>query len=181
MMVLKEIQKLFTNIRNFKKYEPDDLTFGENVIYLISDDGQDWYECQKKYREDTLKVEYYEDGTIARVSRDASRLCPYNASVIEIEFDGELDIKQYYVSNDKVVRKDAKILAQEAKQETDRIKQALISDAQQRMQTLHTKLVLGRINKTEQQQLNQWLDYIDAIEAVDTSTAPDIQWPEQPQ
>lgn len=169
------------HIINFKKYKPNNFKFGENVIYLISDDGQDWYECQKKYKDNTLKVEYSANGTIVRASRDVSRLCPYNASVIEIEFDGELDIRQYYVSNDKVVRKDAKILAQEAKQETDRIKQALISDAQQRMQTLHTKLVLGRINKTEQQQLNQWLDYIDAIEAVDTPTAPDIQWPEQPQ
>ncbi len=70
------------HIINFKEYKPNNFKFGENVIYLISDDGQDWYECQKKYKDNTLKVEYSANGTIVRASRDVSRLCPYNASVI---------------------------------------------------------------------------------------------------
>ncbi|PHM51909.1 tail fiber assembly protein [Xenorhabdus hominickii] len=169
------------NIKNFKEYKPDNLKFGENVIYLISDDGQDWYECQKKYREDTLKVEYYADGSIIRTSKDVSRLCPYNASVLETEFDEELDITQCHVVNGKLIKKDAKILAQEAQLEANRIKLILISDAQKQMQMLHTKLLMGRISETERQKLNHWLDYVDTVEAVDTSTAPDIQWPEQPE
>ncbi|MEQ3426368.1 tail fiber assembly protein, partial [Citrobacter braakii] len=28
--------------------------------------------------------------------------------------------------------------------------------------------------------LNTWMDYIDAVTAIDTSTAPDISWPELP-
>ncbi|WP_169924734.1 tail fiber assembly protein [Xenorhabdus mauleonii] len=168
------------NIKNFKEYTPENPKFGENVIYLISDDGQDWYECQKKYRDDTLKVEYYTDGTIVRTSNDVSRLCPYYASVIEIEFEGELYINQYHVDNGKVVKKDAQKLAQEAQLEANRIKQELMSDGQQRMQTLHSKLLLGRITEEERQRLNQWLDYVDAVEALDTSSAPDIPWPKQP-
>ncbi|QIG65665.1 tail fiber assembly protein [Salmonella phage PT1] len=33
----------------------------------------------------------------------------------------------------------------------------------------------------ELSQYNLWLDYLDALDAIDTSTAPDITWPEQPQ
>ncbi|WP_275219723.1 tail fiber assembly protein, partial [Citrobacter freundii] len=29
-------------------------------------------------------------------------------------------------------------------------------------------------------QYNAWLDYLDALEAVDTSTAPDITWAQVP-
>ncbi|MQK17566.1 hypothetical protein EI013_03255 [Escherichia coli] len=29
-------------------------------------------------------------------------------------------------------------------------------------------------------QYNSWLDYLDALEAVDTSSAPDINWPTPP-
>lgn len=43
-----------------------------------------------------------------------------------------------------------------------------------------TKLQLGRITDDEKAQLNLWLDYIDAVNAIDTLTAPDIQWPTPP-
>lgn len=42
------------------------------------------------------------------------------------------------------------------------------------------KAAMGRLNDTEKAQYNAWLDYLDALEAVHTSTAPDIQWPTQP-
>jgi len=51
------------------------------------------------------------------------------------------------------------------------------------MQTIsiwQTKLQLGRITDDEKRQLNTWLDYIDAVNAVDTSLAPNIQWPTPP-
>lgn len=44
-----------------------------------------------------------------------------------------------------------------------------------------TKLLAGRkLTTSETTQLNAWLDYIDAVTAVDTSTAPDIDWPVTP-
>ncbi|TWP46432.1 tail fiber assembly protein, partial [Escherichia coli] len=30
------------------------------------------------------------------------------------------------------------------------------------------------------QQYNSWLDYLDALELVDTSSSPDIEWPTPP-
>ncbi|MCC8379142.1 tail fiber assembly protein [Xenorhabdus sp. PB30.3] len=167
-------------MKNFKEYKPDNIKFGNNVIYLISDDGQDWYECQKKYREDTLKVEYYSDGTIVRTSKDVSRLCPYNASVLETEFNEDFDISQYHVVNDELVKKSEEILLKEAQLDAEKFKKSLISDAQKNMQLLQTKLLMGRISETERKKLNQWLDYVEAVEVLDISAVSDIQWPEHP-
>lgn len=45
-----------------------------------------------------------------------------------------------------------------------------------------TKLMMGRkLTAAETAALNAWLDYSDAMEALDPLTAPDINWPEQPQ
>lgn len=42
------------------------------------------------------------------------------------------------------------------------------------------KAVLGRLSDAEKAQYNAWLDYLDALYAVDTSTAPHIDWPVEP-
>lgn len=42
------------------------------------------------------------------------------------------------------------------------------------------KAALGRLSESEKAQYNSWLDYLDALYAVDTSTAPDIDWPVEP-
>ena len=42
------------------------------------------------------------------------------------------------------------------------------------------KAAIGRLKGEELAQYNLWLDYLDALEAIDTSTAPDITWPEPP-
>lgn len=66
-----------------------------------------------------------------------------------------------------------------AKAEYD--KQALIDEVQAETQLLQTKLALGRISDNEKARLNAWLDYLDELEAVDVSTAPDIIWPVKPE
>lgn len=42
------------------------------------------------------------------------------------------------------------------------------------------KAAVGRLKDDELAQYNLWLDYLDALEAVDTSVAPDIKWPDKP-
>ncbi|QGU14883.1 tail fiber assembly protein [Leclercia sp. 119287] len=42
------------------------------------------------------------------------------------------------------------------------------------------KAAIGRLKGDELARYNEWLDYLDALEAVDVTTAPDIIWPEQP-
>lgn len=42
------------------------------------------------------------------------------------------------------------------------------------------KAAIGRLKGDELAQYILWLDYLDALEAVDTSSAPDIKWPTPP-
>ncbi|MCJ8695517.1 tail fiber assembly protein [Escherichia coli] len=42
------------------------------------------------------------------------------------------------------------------------------------------KAAMGRLSNTEKTQYNAWLDYLDELEAIDTSTAPNIMWPTSP-
>lgn len=59
-------------------------------------------------------------------------------------------------------------------------KQALIAEVNTETEMLRAKLALGRIKDDEKALLNAWLDYLDELEAVDVSTAPDITWPVKP-
>ncbi|WGL54599.1 tail fiber assembly protein [Kluyvera intermedia] len=43
------------------------------------------------------------------------------------------------------------------------------------------KAAIGRLSEAEKAQYNEWLDYLDALEAVNTSSAPDINWPVPPE
>ncbi|STB12333.1 phage tail fiber assembly protein [Citrobacter freundii] len=42
------------------------------------------------------------------------------------------------------------------------------------------KAAIGRLKGDELAQYNLWLDYLDILESVDTSSAPDIEWPTPP-
>ncbi|MDW7796077.1 tail fiber assembly protein [Morganella morganii] len=59
-------------------------------------------------------------------------------------------------------------------------KQFLIMEVSSETEMLRTKLALKRIKPDEEALLIAWLDYLDELEAVDVSTAPDIIWPVKP-
>ncbi len=61
-------------------------------------------------------------------------------------------------------------------------KQARIDQANEYMNSKQWpgKAAMGRLKGEELAQYNLWLDYLDALELVDTSGAPDIEWPEEP-
>lgn len=60
-------------------------------------------------------------------------------------------------------------------------KQFLIAEVHTETEMLRAKLALKRIKPDEEALLIAWLDYLDLLEAVDTSLAPDIDWPQKPQ
>ncbi|MGV3915484.1 tail fiber assembly protein [Citrobacter braakii] len=60
-------------------------------------------------------------------------------------------------------------------------KQFLLEEAGQKISVWQTKLLMWRkLTDDESASLNAWIDYIDAVTAIDTSTAPDISWPTHP-
>ncbi|HDC4889922.1 TPA: tail fiber assembly protein [Escherichia coli] len=61
-------------------------------------------------------------------------------------------------------------------------KQSLIDAAMASISLIQLKLQAGRnLTQAETTRLNTVLDYIDAVTATDTSTAPDIEWPVFPE
>ncbi|TXR27865.1 tail fiber assembly protein, partial [Escherichia coli] len=61
-------------------------------------------------------------------------------------------------------------------------KQRLVNQANEYMNSKQWpgKAAIGRLKGEELAQYNLWLDYLDALELVDTSSAPDIEWPTPP-
>ncbi|MGC6114812.1 tail fiber assembly protein [Klebsiella aerogenes] len=60
-------------------------------------------------------------------------------------------------------------------------KQDLLAEAQQQITGWQTELQLGIISDDDRASLIIWINYIKSVQAVDTSTAPDITWPDKPE
>ncbi|MFO3903843.1 tail fiber assembly protein [Enterobacter hormaechei] len=61
-------------------------------------------------------------------------------------------------------------------------RQSLIAQVNQHISSKQWpgKAAIGRLKGDELEQYNLWLDYLDALEAIDVTTAPQITWPDQP-
>lgn len=59
-------------------------------------------------------------------------------------------------------------------------KQQLLYAAKQKITGWQTDLLLGDISDEDREKLIIWRDYIRKLEAIDTSKAPDIEWPTPP-
>lgn len=59
-------------------------------------------------------------------------------------------------------------------------KQALLTEANDVTADWRTELALGIISDDDKASLTTWMQYIKAVKAVNTSTAPDIAWPAKP-
>lgn len=62
----------------------------------------------------------------------------------------------------------------------DKQKAALLSEAQGTISFWQTELQLGIISDEDKASLIAWMNYIKALQAIDTSKAPDINWPLKP-
>lgn len=65
--------------------------------------------------------------------------------------------------------------------EAERQKSALLAEAQSTISLWQTELQLGIISDDDKTILIKWVKYIQALNAVDTSTVPDIRWPVKPE
>ncbi|EFQ6890938.1 DUF4376 domain-containing protein [Salmonella enterica] len=71
------------DIKNFTPYKPESPVIS-GAAHLKSEDGRDWYECQKLFSPDTIKVEYDNNSIITCISRDISGFWPVGKSVAEV-------------------------------------------------------------------------------------------------
>ncbi|TXE36452.1 tail fiber assembly protein [Serratia marcescens] len=167
-------------LKNLKQYTPDEPALGGAVAYLCDEDGNDWYEQQKEFSPDTVKIAYDSDGIIWAVSRDVSMLWPVNLSVAEIaeeKIPGELTDVGLWAF-------DGKSITPRKYSESERIKlveekkKQLLADANQKTQAWQTQLMLGMISDADKKLLITWMEYVQKIQALDGNEV--VKWPEPP-
>lgn len=66
-------------------------------------------------------------------------------------------------------------------QDAETQKATLLKEAQDTISIWQTELQLGIIGEDDKASLIAWMKYIQVLNAIDTSTAPDIEWPERPE
>ncbi|EDS3850109.1 tail fiber assembly protein [Salmonella enterica subsp. enterica serovar Oranienburg] len=174
MMHLKNI-----SVGNPKTMAQFQLTKRSGVIWLFSEDGKNWYEEQKNFAADTLKIAYDKNGVIVNVSKDVSTINPSGLSVVELPnitanrradiyggwvFDGEKVIKRVYTS-------------EELRQQAEVKKLKLLEEAETVITPLARAVKLGIATDEERKRLEVWEEYSVLVNRVDTSK-PD--WPERP-
>lgn len=167
---------------NFTPYEPESNDLPANVLFLRSDTGIDWYEAQKEFKNDTIKVMFDSAGVICCAETDVSSLWPINCSVAEVKpenipsdffisgrwvFNG-LTIEQYQYTKEELIAK------------AEEQKQSLMSVAADAIAPLQDASELGMATEVELTTLTLWKRYRVMLNRVDISAAPDIEWPEQP-
>ncbi|STL48721.1 tail fiber assembly protein [Escherichia coli] len=69
MMHLKNIKP-----GNPKTEEQYLLTKNSGVVWLWTEDGKNWYEEQKNFQEDTIKIAYDENNVICDVQKDVTAI-----------------------------------------------------------------------------------------------------------
>lgn len=175
------------HLKNLTKYTPDDayklfLNDEHGAEFFMSDDGRDWYESQVDFLPDTLKVAYDEAGIIRCISKDVSSIYPRDFSVVEVEITPEnqdVDIMGGWVfKNGKIQPR--QYSQEELREQAEAKKSELLSMADAAIAPLSRAVKLKMATDEEVATLEEWERYSVLINRVDTSTVPDIDWPEQP-
>ncbi|MBV7403712.1 tail fiber assembly protein [Enterobacter sp. ENT03] len=95
-----------------------------------------------------------------------------------------LTLSNHTSSQRQTAWKDASPLSSEEREQAAKIKrQALINQANGYINSRQWpgKATIGRLAGDELADYNRWLDYLDALEAVDTIANMNISWPVSPQ
>jgi len=165
-------------LKQLSFYEPE-IKEAENILYLKDEDGNDWYASQEKFSAVKLKIAFTDDGIIRTADYDVSALWPVNMAVAEVtkksvpegfNIDGEwmFDGKKIIPTPvDHVSRAEAN-------------KQSLLQLATQSIAPLQDAVELELASEEEIALLTAWKKYRVMLNRLDTSVAPDINWPEVP-
>ncbi|EAA3107274.1 tail fiber assembly protein [Salmonella enterica] len=196
------IMKKYQDIKKFRLID-DPVSRGKTqaeinigAYFLESEDGQDWYECQSLFSDDTAKIMYDPEGVIWGVVNQpvpqrgntyaVSMLWPVNMSVAEID---AADCPDDCRGDGSWLYRDGKVLPvpvdYQAKAETTR--QKLLNDADNAIKDWRTELTLGIISDENKAALILWMNYINALKSLELTDVSDeatftaIRWPSLPQ
>jgi len=165
-----------------------EMIAGKSVLFLKDNAGRDWYESQKLFADETLKVVFNSAGIIVSMNYDVSTLWPVDNSVAEVAADDVpegIDISGNWMYDGKnIVPRTYTAEEWQARAEAQR--QSLLTAANAATGDWRTELQLDAISDEDKASLIKWMAYIKAVKAVDISAVKDevgynaIAWPSQP-
>lgn len=184
------------DIKHFRQYIPEkDLlekysVSDSQVLFLLSEDGQDWYDCQASFADDTVKIMYDSDGVIrAMVNTPVSQhdniyavslLWPVDMSVAEISVDNcpaDCQADGLWRYTDGRIEK----IPTDDNAGAENKKSQLMADANAAIAPLERSVRLKMATDEEAERLNAWERYSVLLSRVKPEDAPDIAWPEKPE
>ncbi|MEX9089711.1 tail fiber assembly protein [Salmonella enterica] len=155
------------------------LTKKFGVVWLFDEDGKNWYEEQKKFSADSLKIAYDKNNIIVDINKDVSAINPEGCSVVElpdITANRRADVSGRWMFNGEQVSK--RIYSpEELRQQAEAKKVKLLEEAETVITPLARAVKLSIATDEERQRLEVWEQYSVMVNRVDTSN-PD--WPEKP-
>lgn len=187
------------NIKNFKLVNGSIkllTAFGNDryLLFLESEDGIDWYESQKLFSDDTVKIQYDSDGIIRSVVDKPvpqrgnvyaiSMLWPINSSVAEISVEDYptgviLDGTWRFDEETQSVYQDADIASALTLAKNTQQFNRLLRACTDAAFPLQSALALGIITPEQQAMLTDLQNY--AVTLADTDlTATPVIWPAPP-
>ncbi|WP_105468514.1 tail fiber assembly protein [Escherichia coli] len=168
---------------NPKTAEQYQLTKQYDVTWLFSEDGKNWYEEQKNFASDTIKVAYNERGRVVWVGKDVTGIEPTNVSIIElpdITTNRRITAPGYwFYRNDEFVF-DYKLKAEDERD-------ALLKQVSIMTSDWEKDLLLGLISDEDREKLKAYRIYAKSLQAMDFSIITDktsynvIEWPVSPE
>lgn len=172
--------------KNFKSYVPITVPFELrrlNVLFLKSEDGYDWYECQKQFAKETMKITFDEAGVICGFSEDVSALWPINLSVAEVTNNimaRRLDISGNWVFDGKTIVKRV-LTVDELTSKAEKERQRKLEEASNKMRPLEYAVALNMQTKEEEERLVSLKEYYVLLSRIDMSTAYSSALPPMPE
>ena len=174
------------NYRNFTISKKQSILkkYPDFVLVLEDDMGNDWYELQKNFEDDTLKILFDEDNRIVSYSFDVSTLTPTHLSIAEIPYenlpnDFFANITNYFFINEKI---EPEILKHEGKcTATESKKQVLLSEASNMIAPLQDAVELEIATDEEIALLKKWKKYRVLLNRINPSLELDDDWPHKPE
>ncbi|EHY6174350.1 tail fiber assembly protein [Escherichia coli] len=168
---------------NPKTAEQYQMTKQHGITWLFSEDDKNWYEEQKNFASDTIKMVYTGDGRVVWVGKDVTGIEPRNASVIEvpdITANRRIEASGYwFYRNDEFVF-DYKLKAEDERD-------ALLKQVSIMTSEWEKDLLLGLISDEDREKLKAYRIYAKSLQALDFSTIADktsynaIEWPVSPE
>ena len=168
---------------NPKTAEQYQMTKQHGITWLFSEDDKNWYEEQKNFASDTIKMVYTGDGRVVWVGKDVTGIEPRNASVIEvpdITANRRITAPGYwFYRNDEFVF-DYKLKAEDERD-------ALLKQVSIMTSDWEKDLLLGLISDEDREKLKAYRMYAKSLQAMDFSPITDktsynaIEWPVSPE